>query len=66
MKVFEITSSEQLEHVKMFLAQSADRAQNDGTNNDRRRAVEAIIQDVRTRGDAALVDYTKRFAGVSL
>ncbi len=66
MKVFEITSSEQLEHVKMFLAQSADRAQNDGTNNDRRRAVEAIIQDVRTRGDAALVDYTKRFDGVSL
>lgn len=66
MKVFEITSPEQLDRVKMFLAQSADRAQNDGADTDRRKAVEAIIQDVRARGDAALVDYTKRFDGVSL
>jgi len=29
-------------------------------------AVAAIIEDVRRRGDAALIDYTRRFDGVDL
>src|SRR6516164_4939966 len=36
------------------------------TTTDVDAAVSAIIEDVVTRGDAALIDYTRRFDGVDL
>ncbi len=66
MKYFEITSVEQAGQVKAFLGKCTERAQDGGSDQERKKAVEAIIQDVRTRGDAALVEYTKRFDGVAL
>ena len=61
MKYFEITSvaADGAAAIKSLNAQ-------DSALTERKKAVEAIIQDVRTRGDAALVEYTKRFDGVAL
>lgn len=66
MKYFEITSPESLEGIKAYLIASAERIRPDGSEKDRRGAVEAIIEDVRARGDAALLEYTERFDGVTL
>lgn len=66
MKFFEITSSEQLAEVKAFLVASAERVRSDRSLAERRKSVESIIEDVRTRGDEALVEYTARFDGVAL
>jgi histidinol dehydrogenase len=35
-------------------------------SDDVNAAVAAIVEDVRTRGDAALIDYTERFDGMAL
>ncbi len=36
------------------------------TTDDREQAVRQIVEDVRQRGDAALLDYTEKFDGVKL
>ncbi len=66
MKYFEITSSETRAQVETFLVASAERVPSDGAEKERREAVAEIIEDIRSRGDAALVEYTRRFDGVSL
>lgn len=66
MKFFEITSSEHLAEVKQYILATAERVGDGGPQKERRKSVEAIIEDVRARGDAALLEYTERFDHVKL
>ena len=50
---------------RRFLAAITERRTSDGASSVD-RAVERIIRDVRRRGDAALLEYTRRFDGVKL
>lgn len=66
MKFFEITSAENFAEVKQFILACTERSGDGGPQQERRKSVEAIIEDVRARGDAALLEYTERFDQVTL
>lgn len=66
MKVFEIKTSADIEPVRTFLKNCAARTDADAGTADIRGAVQAIMDDVRDRGDRAVAEYTHRFDGVSL
>ena len=50
--------------MKQFIKSAAPRLESDDT--DVRHKVEAIIANVRTRGDEALLEYTRNFDGLEL
>lgn len=66
MKYFEISSEANLTEVKQYILNTADRSTDTSSKKERRESIEAIIADVRNRGDAALVEYTERFDGIKL
>jgi histidinol dehydrogenase len=62
--VIEIIHSQEKERLAARLQAISDR--NVGFDDALLNEVTAIIREVRTRGDAALIDYTARFDGVQL
>lgn len=67
MKVFELNTASDLERIRAFLKDCAGRLSNNGTGVAEINAgVQAIMDDVRDRGDSAVAEYTRRYDGVSL
>ena len=66
MKLFEIKSTADMARVRDFLKECAYRTTPEGDAVERRAATQAIVDEVRMRGDVAVAEYTRRFDGVSL
>jgi len=62
--MIEVIRSVDKEHLVSKLARIASRGV--ATDGELMRRVASIVEDVRQRGDAALIDYTERFDGVRL
>ena len=62
--MIEVIRSVDEEHLASKLARIASRGV--VTDGELMRSVASIVEDVRQRGDAALIDYTERFDGVRL
>jgi len=62
--MIEVIRSVDEEHLVSKLARIASRGV--ATDGELMRSVASIVEDVRQRGDAALIDYTERFDGVRL
>ena len=66
MKIFEVTTPDDMKAARAFLENCASRNASDSTENSREASVREIVDAVRTGGDAALSEYTERFDGVAL
>lgn len=66
MKYVEIETKEHLESVKSMLAATVDRIRPEESIEERTALVQKIINEVRLRGDAALIEFTEKFDGVVL
>ena len=66
MKFFDIQSDSDLEEVRSFILNSADRASAEESAEARRNAVAALVEEVRQRGDEAVAEFTRRFDQVDL
>ncbi|MFO7776417.1 MAG: histidinol dehydrogenase [Candidatus Hydrogenedentota bacterium] len=66
MEIIKITSDAERDSLKTAFASRGQSAGDEARRTEVLDNTQAIVNDVRNRGDAAVAEYTERFDGVSL
>lgn len=66
MRTYVIQNDADLEAAEKYILDRAQQTENDPAFEEKNAAVREILEAVRTRGDAAVSEFTERFDGVAL